>query len=244
MKHSSLRKTDQGVPGGRISVVPNAADPDLFCPPLAPSEIRDRLGWQQNFVIGFVGSMKDWHGLPSLMEALRQLRDPFRLLLVGDGPQLDSLRSRARADGLEELVCFAGSVGHDEVAAWIAAMDVAVAPYAESAGQYFSPVKLFEYMAMARPVLAARLPQNDRVIEEGKTGWLYTSGDISELVRRIRWIADHPQIASQVGSAGRQRVLAAHTWAHNADRVLSTFDSLLARPRKLAVDRNHHLATR
>ena len=96
---------------------------------------------------------------------------------------------------------------------------VALVPYAASADVYFSPVKLFEYMSSGLPVVAARIGQTEKVIEHGRTGWLYAAGESDELAERIRWLSENRTAAEAAGAAAREQVLTHHTWRHNAMRV-------------------------
>jgi glycosyltransferase involved in cell wall biosynthesis len=220
-----------GVDPDRISVIPNAADPEVFGPPAAPSALRRRLGWEDRFVFGFVGSMKSWHGVDTLLEALHELggaRSNFRLLLVGAGPEQQALEEQSRRMELGDSVHMTGAVPHHAVPDLLAAMDVTVAPYAAGADEYFSPVKLFEYMAMALPVVAARIGQLSEVIEHGRTGWLYTPGAVHELAELIRMLSGDRDTCRTVGAAARQLVLNEHTWRHNARQVVGIAEDLIA----------------
>ncbi len=236
--------TELGVSGEKVSVIPNAADPDLFGPLLEPSKIRHTLGWDDRFVIGFVGSMKPWHGVDVLLHAMRMLggsNSPFRLLLVGSGPELDNLRARSAEMGLADVVHMSGSVPHQQVPDYLRAMDVAVAPYAPDADEYFSPVKLFEYMAMALPVIAARLGQVSEVIEPERTGWLFRPGDAFELAGLIGRVASERELCRTVGLAARERVMNEYTWRHNARRVIAVAEDVIATRRPVPSGVAHHV---
>jgi glycosyltransferase involved in cell wall biosynthesis len=229
--------TELGVSGELVSVIPNAADPDVFGPLVEPSRIRQRLGWGDRFVIGFVGSMKPWHGADVLLQAMRLLggaESPYRLLLVGAGPELDSLRHRAAEMGMADVVHLAGAIPHQQVPDYLHAMDLAVAPYAPDADEYFSPVKLFEYMSMALPVVAARLGQVSEVIEDGRTGWLFKPGDAVELAGLIDRLAPERELRREVGVAARARVMNEYTWRHNARRVIAVAEDVIAAKRPAA----------
>ena len=221
-----------GVAAERVTVVPNAADPDVFLPAASPSPVRQELGWSDRFVIGFVGSMKPWHGVDTLLEALRLLGGApgaFRLLLVGSGPELPALRAQAETLGLAEAVHMTGAVPHHAVPDFLRAVDLTVAPYAAEAADYFSPVKLFEYMAMARPIVAARIGQAAEVIEDDRTGWLYQPGDATDLARAIRQAERDRERCRTVGTAARERVVNEYTWRHNARRVVGIAEDLIAK---------------
>ncbi len=236
--------TELGVSGEKVSVIPNAADPHLFGPLLEPSKIRHTLGWDDRFVIGFVGSMKPWHGVDVLLHAMRMLggsNSPFRLLLVGAGPELDNLRAQVNEMGLADVVHMSGSIPHQQVPDYLRAMDVAVAPYAPDADEYFSPVKLFEYMAMALPVIAARLGQVSEVIEPERTGWLFRPGDAFELAGLIGRVASERELCRTVGLAARERVMNEYTWRHNARRVIAVAEDVIATRRPVPSGVAHHV---
>jgi len=223
--------TDLGVSPDRVSVIPNAADPDLFGPVVEQSHIRQSLGWGDRFVLGFVGSMKPWHGVDVLLQALRLLggaSSPFRLLLVGAGPELEKLRASAAEMGLSDAVHLSGAIPHQQVPDFLRAMDLAIAPYAPDADEYFSPVKVFEYMSMALPTIAARLGQVSEVIEPERTGWLYTPGDAFELAGLIGRLAPEHELRRAVGVAARERVMQEYTWRHNARRVIAIAEDVIA----------------
>ena len=206
----------------RITVVPNAADVELFRPQEGPSEIRRRLGWEEQIVLGFVGAMTPWHGVATLVDALAQLgapAAPFRLLLVGDGPELPRIRERVRAAGLDGAVHAPGAVAHSEVPAWLGAVDFAMVPYEASAAPYFSPVKLFEYMSMGLPIVGARLGQTEEILEHGRTGWLYSNTAAGEPAATIRRIAAEPAAARRAGALAREVALERYTWDRNAEQV-------------------------
>jgi glycosyltransferase involved in cell wall biosynthesis len=223
--------TDLGVRPDRVSVVPNAVDPDMFRPFLGPSSIKQQLGWTDRFVVGFVGSMKAWHGVDTVLQALRLVGDvnsPFRLLLVGSGPMLPQLQEQSRRLGLTDAVHMTGAVPHHAVPDLVRAMDVTVVSYAADAADYFSPVKLFEYMAMARPVVAARIGQVCGVIDEGRTGWFYTPGIARELASVIGMLEHERDLCRTAGAAARERVIREHTWRHNARRVMAIAEEMIA----------------
>jgi glycosyltransferase involved in cell wall biosynthesis len=228
---------DLGVAQERVSVIANAADPEVFGPADGLSPIRQELDWSDRFVIGFVGSMKPWHGVETLLRALQLLGgggSPFRLLLVGAGPLLPDLQQQSEQLGLADAVHMTGAVPHQAVPDLLRAMDVTVAAYASDAAEYFSPVKLFEYMAAGLPVVAARVGQVCKVIEEGRTGWLYNPGDAGELAGVIRRIATDRDACRQVGAAARERVLQQYTWRHNARRIVAIAEELIAKRQTVA----------
>ncbi len=221
----------KGVPGGRIHVLPNGVAERLFRPDHSGSRVRHRYGLDAKRVVGYVGSFQPWHDVETLFKAFERLyrQDAdLRLLLVGHGPRVEALQDLGRRLGVGPAVVFAGSVPHEAVPDFIDAMDVAVAPYGRHGGFYFSPLKLFEYMAVGTPVVAAGLGQIEETIRHGETGLLYSAGDLESLCHALNTILESPGLGLQLGQAARRKVLSEHTWRRVASRVAEVASSLLA----------------
>lgn len=229
----SLRKhmQDAGVRPERIHVLPNAVDTKLFHAGLDGQLVKKRLQLENRFVVGFVGTFKQWHGADLLLEAFQQLQkaDPdVHLLLVGDGPLRESLQQKVRQASLDDAVTFAGKVAHQEVPIYVAAMDVAVAPYPALSEFYYSPLKLFEYMAAGRAVVASRIGQVAQVLVDGQTGLLYEPEDTEDLVRCIRRLRGDAEmrreLAKRATAASRR-----YTWSENAVKAIEWAGPLTSR---------------
>ena len=220
---------EAGVKDRKVEIVPNAVDTNLFSPEGDDAPLRRRLKPEGRFVVGFVGSFKAWHGVDFLLEAFRQLhgRDrSYHLLLVGDGPLRANLEQEARRLGLGEAVTLVGSVPHEEVPRYLALMDVAVAPYPVVEDFYFSPLKLYEYMASSRAVVASRIGQVAEVIADGLTGLLYEPGNQEALIACIRRLQADESFRREVGRNARM-TCSSNTWRQNAERVVGSVELLL-----------------
>ena len=205
---------------GRVQVVPNGVNPERFPADLSPALPKA----DGVFTVGFVGTLKPWHGLETLIEAFAALHglDPsVRLLIVGDGPQREALQGELAAYGVADAVHFTGSVRPEAVPAWLAAMDVAVAPYPALSQFYFSPLKVFEYMAASLSVVASRIGQITGLIDNGVTGLLCAPGSSESLVSALKWLQDEPDLRRQLGRAAREIVLAHYTWEAVVGRILA-----------------------
>ena len=155
--HLKRRIESLGVPGSRVLVLPNAVSAESLDAPADGAAIRARHGAQDALIVGFVGWFVAWHRLDRLIGEFAALTasDPrLRLMLVGDGTLKAELESQAARLGIAGRIIWTGSVPHAEVPAHIAAMDICVVPHSN---EYRSPIKLFEYMARARAVLAPRV---------------------------------------------------------------------------------------
>jgi glycosyltransferase involved in cell wall biosynthesis len=211
---------DAGTNPNCVSVIPNGVTAKRFClNPGASHDLRIRLGLLNKIVIGFVSSLKSWHGTALLLDAfsaLSQLDHRLHLLIVGDGPQRKMLEDRIEERRLAERVTLTGAVRHKNVPDYIAAMDIAVAPYDRSDFFYFSPVKIFEYLAMGTPVVAARIGQIEKILRDGETGILVEPGDVVALREALSLLIGNPDLRVRIGMAGRAWVLRERTWRHNA----------------------------
>ena len=213
----------------RVHVVGNGVDLDRFNPAVAPVE----LGIDPSaFVIGFTGSLKLWHGIDVLLEAFRLVRKRVpeaHLLIVGDGPKHGWAKGFARGARLEDAVTMTGWVDHADLPGLIARMDVATAPYPPSENSYFSPLKLYEYLAVGRPVVASAIGQVAEVIRDGVNGVLTPPGDSGALAEAVEALRADPDRAARLASAAALEG-ARHSWLRNARAVVD----LAARVRQAA----------
>lgn len=173
--------------------------------------------------VGFVGTLKPWHGVPLLLEAFARLAAGFpeaRLLIVGDGPERAALDQQAAALGIASLTEFTGAVDPELIPALLAEMDVAVAPYPRLDDFYFSPLKVLEYMAAGRAVVASRTGMIPEWIEHTGTGWLVTPGDTDELTAALKLLASDPARRDRFGAAAQASVTVRHDWSSVWERIL------------------------
>jgi glycosyltransferase involved in cell wall biosynthesis len=168
-----------------------------------------------------VGSLKPWHGTETLFEAFRTLHATAphtHLLIVGDGPGREALEEYARVNDFKDVVTFTGSVSYDNIPYYISAMDITVAPYIHSENFYYSPIKLFEYMIMGKPVIAGRIGQVEEVIDNDGTGVLFEPGNIAQLTAVLaQLVADAPR-CQRLGARAQAWVQQERTWDNNARR--------------------------
>lgn len=198
-----------------VAVIPNGVDLELFA--LGDgAAVRASLSLGSEIVIGFAGSLKPWHGVRLLLEAVRLLAQELRVLIVGDGPEREALERLATEPGLRGKVVFTGSVAHDEVPAYLNAMDVGVAPFEPIEGFYFSPLKVAEYMASGLPVVASR--QGDLPVVLAGAGMLFEPGDGPALAEALSTLATDPDLRSRLGELARIRAQSM-SWASVAARL-------------------------
>lgn len=201
-----------------IHVLPNGVDPDRFHPAVPPSRPAAA------FTVGFVGGLRPWHDLSTLVDAVAGLCESsagdMRLLIVGEGPELERLDRLAAARGLREVTTFTGGVPPEAVPGLLTSMHVAAAPYPDLPHFYFSPLKVFEYMAAGRPVAASGIGQLCEVIRDGENGMLYPPGDAGALAQKLRQLKHDAVLRRRLGDAARATVVRSHTWAAVGARIL------------------------
>jgi glycosyltransferase involved in cell wall biosynthesis len=200
----------------KIRVIPNGVNPQRF---------RDRLFNKnsQEFTVGFVGSLKPWHGIPILIDAFARFHcnhPQSRLLIVGDGTERDRLIARVAEKNLESAVHFIGAVAPETIPDWLAQMDVTVAPYPQSEDFYFSPLKVYEYMAAGLPVVASNIGQIPEVIEDRVNGLLVTPGDRVALEDALEQLWRSPVLRARLGATARATILQHHTWERVVEQIL------------------------
>lgn len=221
--------TAHGADPARVHVLPNAVDPQHFHPAVRGGDVRARYGLHGRTVVGFAGRMRPWHDGPTLLRAFQRLHATdlaYHLLLVGE--MAPELLAAIEAAGLASAVTCTGPVPHREVPEHLAAMDVAVSSHAAAeAGEtfYFSPLKLFEYLACGVPTVAADVGQPGELIRPGHNGYLYPPGDDAALAAAIQALVADPAHARTVAWNGAALVLHEHTWAQNAARVVGWLET-------------------
>lgn len=192
---------------------PGAAGPLPFTPPAGTVAV-------------FAGAFRSWHGAVHLARAVRLLRERGRrdvaALFIGEGPELP--RVRAEASGLDHVL-FAGALPHDRMPAALAAAHIGVAPFDIEAhrplslGFYWSPLKMFEYMATGLPVVAPAVARIPRLVAHDREGILYDPAQPGALAAALERLTD-AGLRARLGAAARARAEREYSWAAHC-RALS-----------------------
>lgn len=190
-----------GVPPDHIQVMPNGVNLDTFKPVGKSKKVMAQYGLTpQHLVVGFTGILRPWHGVDLLVKAFIKLHKRFPravLLLVGDGTIRLEIEKMAQRAGCQHAVIITGRVPHQSVFDHISVFDMAVSPKTTF---YASPMKIPEYMAMKKPVIAPDTPNIHDLIENGRTGLLFKKEDSESLY--------HTMASLAVDSAKRDRLAA------------------------------------
>jgi len=221
-----------GVEAERITLLPNAVDPDHFRPRDRDRRLAAALGLHDEVVIGFVGSLAHYEGLESLLEATARLRDEigdaFRVLVVGDGAVIAALRARAKDLGIAGLVTFAGRVPHRDVLRYYSLIDVAVYPRAGlPVCELVSPLKPLEAMAMSKAVLVSDVGGQTEMVEHEQTGLVHRKDDVDSLSDELSRLVRSRALREDLGRAACQWVRRNRSWSKNAGTVAGVYRKLL-----------------
>lgn len=193
-----------------VHTVPNGVSITRIVP--RPEDIGDP-------VVTFVGTLKPWHGVADLLAAAALAKRPWKLRIIGDGPERAALEEQAAGLGIE--VDFRGAVAPADMPGQLAGSAIGVAPYPDLGGeqqQYFSPLKVYEYLAAGLPVVASAVGQLPQIL--GELGTLVPPSDPAALATAIDTLAADPVLRGKLGWRGRMQAEEKHSWAGAVDRIL------------------------
>ncbi|MGB8644132.1 MAG: glycosyltransferase family 4 protein [Anaerolineae bacterium] len=222
----------RGVDIAKIQVLPNAASIVSEIPAERMAATRAELNIGSAPTAVFVGSFNGWHDTGTLIKSFKLALDKLpqaRLLLVGDGDLRPAMQNLAKELGIDASVNWAGQVLHERVVELIAAADVAVAPYPpEDTPFWGSPMKIFEYMAAGKAIIASRVGQIAEILESGRTGWLVAPGSVEELADALVSLLQNPELCSLLGTNARDMLAAQYSWVRYAERLEAVLAEAIA----------------
>ena len=209
-----------GVPPEKVLVQPNGVSHAQLQRGLIASREFSPFRSQDTAVVGFVGNFTPWHRVDLLLDAIKrlQLRGSvhFKAVIVGNGSTLRECRSLAERLELNPYVNWVGEVPHAEAFRRIEEFDVAILPNTLCTG---SPLKLLEYAALARPIMAPDLPNIRDIFEHGKDIWLFEPGNPTALADGLETLRLQPEFARELGRNALEK-MRNHTWEENVSRIL------------------------
>ncbi|WP_435360921.1 glycosyltransferase family 4 protein [Haloarchaeobius sp. DFWS5] len=213
----------------RTAVVSNTVDRDMFDPAAA----EPKPGYEDEFVVGYVGTFGVHRGLDTAVAAMERLAEAVpaaRLLLVGAGsePYEKSLRAAADAAGVSDRVTFTGWVDFEEFPDYIATCDVCLVPHADTPHTNTTvPHKLFQYMAMGKPVLVTDVPPLQRVVDDADAGVVVPTGDAEAMGSALADLGTNPDEVARLAENGQQAVADRYNWEHDGRKLVELYEELV-----------------
>ena len=194
------------IPNSKIIVLPSGTDTKLF-QPLGKKECCDKLHIDPSYYyVGFVGSFFLHQGIDTLINAAPIILSEIestRFLLVGDGPMMDIWKNKVKKKGLQDVFVFTGQVPYKKVPEYIGVMDICVAPHKKDSNQA-SPVKIFDYMACGRPVVASDIEVAREIIGESECALLVSPEKVNDLAKGIISLIEDGERRKEMSIRGRQ----------------------------------------
>lgn len=201
-------------------VTPNAANISQFSYTLEQrNATRARLGVANKIVCGYLGAFVPWHSIDRFVYTIADRLDNspnLSLLLVGDGETYPQVASFVKERNLQDRIILTGRVAHQDVPGLLSAMDLAVLP---SAGDYTSPVKLFEFMAAGIPAIAPDFEPIKEVLIEGQNGWMFKANDIDACVSAVLNLSNEVESLNRVGRNAREYIRTERQWRNNVSQL-------------------------
>jgi glycosyltransferase involved in cell wall biosynthesis len=210
-----------GVQPEKIRVMSNGVCLERFQSQPGSQELRQRLGLDGCTVIGFVGWFRKWHGLELLLEAFHHnglASERAKVLMIGDGPAMVGLQEYVLANGLSGSVVFTGPLPHAQVPPYLDAIDIAVQP---AANEYCCPMKILEYMALGKPIVAPRQENIQDLLRDGEEAQYFTPGDAASLSGALKALVTDPARSRRMGERVKRAITErGFLWEENAARVV------------------------
>jgi glycosyltransferase involved in cell wall biosynthesis len=217
----------------KLVVLPCAADVASFGRAYDTAQLRRRLGLTRQPVVMWVGGFFPWHDLELLVASFAQVwqhQPAARLVLVGDGPTRPQTEKLVAEKGLQPAVILTGAIPHSAVPEMVSLADVAVVPVSPvkaSAGGTGTPLKLFEYMAAGKAIVATAIDQAAAVIEEGYTGRLVAANDVGGFAEAIGALLSDPAERTRLGQNARRRAVEQYSWEEYTRRLEAIYREVL-----------------
>ena len=220
------------IPAQKISVFSNGVDVNQFKPnEMTGGQVRASLGISDNPMLLFVGNFYEWHDVATVLHSFSHVLERYpngRLVLVGDGALREKMQQLAIDLDISKSVHFTGLIPHADVPRYMAAADIAVVPYPKMPQEnWLSPLKLFEYMASAKAIVASSVGQVVNIIQHEKNGLLISPGDPLEMASAISRLIENQDLRVRLGQQARADTVRYHSWEQYITRLENVFANLI-----------------
>jgi len=225
----------RGVDENKIFVIPNGANIDLFRPikDSAINELRHRYSINEgDHIIIFIGNFEWYHGIEYLIRSAPLILNTFpntKFLIVGDGPIRKELENLVKNMNLFDKIIFTGRAPYEMVPLYINMADVCVAPFTRARNERIglSPLKIYEYLACGKPVIASDIKGVGDLLRHSNAGIAVKPEDPVELANAIIKLLKDEELRRQMGENGRKVVVNNYSWDHTAKKTIEVFKKIL-----------------
>lgn len=218
-----------GADGNKIYVNSSSVNPDVFHPDIDGTEIRKKFNLEGKYVVGFTGTFAPWHGVEILAKAVKYLSDKISnliVLFVGDGMLRPNIEDIIKNENVQNKVIITGMQPFNLMPNFIAACDVVVSPCVqtdESTDFFNSPIKLFEYMGMGKPIVASMVGQQSYVIQDGVNGLHCPQKSPEGLAEAIFRLYNDPDLSGRISIQARKDAVEKYNWINNSKRIIDVY---------------------
>jgi glycosyltransferase involved in cell wall biosynthesis len=216
-----------------IFVVPNGVDPEKFTPAKSSQMLRETYAPNDEVLITFIGAFMKWHGVHKIPEIARKLSSKYknvRFLLVGGGPMFGKVKKVC--EGLKNVV-LTGSIDSEQIPEILASSDILIAPFdtfgykiLERYGFWWSPVKLFEYMASGKPVVSYDFEEVRNIVRDA--GLLAQPNNLTQFIECLSRLIEDENLRKKLGKKGRKIAEEEYSWENRAKQTIDVYKKALS----------------
>jgi glycosyltransferase involved in cell wall biosynthesis len=213
---------DLDVPESQIVVIPNGINHQRFADNTTLPENYAKDG---AIVIGFVGFVRAWHGLDRVLNMITALHEQqCKLLIVGDGPEVANLTGQAEALGISDQLFVTGVIPRDGMSRWLNVMDIALQP---DVTEYASPLKMLEYMAKGKAIIAPDVPNIRELLSHQDNALLFDTKDETDFIKHLKASCMNQELRTSLGKEAKKTISDRKlTWLENAAKIVSLFKNI------------------
>jgi glycosyltransferase involved in cell wall biosynthesis len=218
-----------GLPEKKCIVISYGANPDKFNPDTETKDIKEKYGLIDKKAVLYIGSFRPWHQCENIIHTAREVvkqNNKTRFMMIGKGEKFNECKKLVEEFNLQNNVILLGEVSYEEIPAYVNASDICLALFDQNYepfqkfGYYYSPIKVHEYKACGKPVVASDMGNLRELVKNGKNGLLVDSTKISEISDAILYLIQHEKIARHMGKTNRREVIEEYNWDKINEEIL------------------------
>lgn len=222
---------DYGAQEDKIHILTCKADTDFFTPDIDDKVFKKQIKPNDEIIIGFLGTFGKWHGIEFLAENVKAITERIpnsKFLFIGDGELRGKVENILENHGIRDKVFITGLVNYYEVPKYLSTCDILVSPcIPNEKGEFInSPVKLFEYMSMGKPLVASDIGQQSEIVKDGVNGIICKTSDSRDFVNKVVDLLENKELQIRISKQARQDAINHYDWINNSKIVLSVFEDI------------------